>query len=63
MLYILSRLRGAKSRGQFSRKSLTPGGGSLMPPAIQRGPEVISRESPSDRASRKLLAGNPWTLQ
>jgi hypothetical protein len=37
MLYILPAFQRRENQGQFSFQTLTPGGGSLMPPAILMG--------------------------
>jgi len=37
MLYILLAFQRRENQGQFSFQTLTPGGGSLMPPAILMG--------------------------
>jgi len=52
MLYILASAKRRENHGQTSFQTLTPGAGSLMPPAILRGVEVISRKNPcSHRAA------------
>jgi len=46
MLHILPAVKMRENRAQPSRKRLTPGDGSLMPPAIQSGRSTRSRKDP-----------------